>query len=264
MTIFATDLAMDPVELAREAEARGFHSLYVPEHTHIPTSPAHAAADGRRGAGRGVQAHARSRTSRWPRRRRARARIRLGTGIALPAQHDPIALAKQVATLDRLSPRSARARRRLRLEPGGDGEPRHRHHAAARARARGDARDAGALGARRWPSSAASSCASSRAGSGRSRCSSRGRPCCSAARRARPCSPTSPSTPTAGSRSAAPALREALPELRRAMEARGRDFDALRIVPMGVLPSREKLDLLPRARRPRGGAARALGAARHA
>ena len=38
VTIHATDLAMDAVEVAREAEARGFHSFYVPEHTHIPTS----------------------------------------------------------------------------------------------------------------------------------------------------------------------------------------------------------------------------------
>jgi hypothetical protein len=60
ITMFATDLAMSPIELACEAEARGFHSLYIPEHTHIPTSPPHAAADRRRGARRGVQAHARS------------------------------------------------------------------------------------------------------------------------------------------------------------------------------------------------------------
>ena len=38
VTIHATDLAMDVPELAREAEARGFFSLYVPEHTHIPVS----------------------------------------------------------------------------------------------------------------------------------------------------------------------------------------------------------------------------------
>ena len=36
--MFATDRTMPVPELAREAEARGFHSLYVPEHTHIPTS----------------------------------------------------------------------------------------------------------------------------------------------------------------------------------------------------------------------------------
>ena len=38
LTMFITDQTMDPVELARAAEARGFVSLYVPEHTHIPVS----------------------------------------------------------------------------------------------------------------------------------------------------------------------------------------------------------------------------------
>ena len=38
VTIHATDRAMNPVEVAREAEARGFYSFYIPEHTHIPTS----------------------------------------------------------------------------------------------------------------------------------------------------------------------------------------------------------------------------------
>ena len=34
----ATDVSMSAVERAREADARGFYSLYLPEHTHIPTS----------------------------------------------------------------------------------------------------------------------------------------------------------------------------------------------------------------------------------
>ncbi len=38
VTMFATDQAMRPDELARAAEERGFVSLYVPEHTHIPVS----------------------------------------------------------------------------------------------------------------------------------------------------------------------------------------------------------------------------------
>src|SRR3546814_6746731 len=38
VTMFATDLSMDVVELAREAEARGLQSLWLPEHTHIPAS----------------------------------------------------------------------------------------------------------------------------------------------------------------------------------------------------------------------------------
>src|SRR3546814_18238269 len=36
--MFATDLSMDVVELAREADARGLQSLWLPEHTHIPAS----------------------------------------------------------------------------------------------------------------------------------------------------------------------------------------------------------------------------------
>src|SRR5215213_6113547 len=38
LMMFPTDRGMQPVELAREAEARGFDSLWFPEHSHIPTS----------------------------------------------------------------------------------------------------------------------------------------------------------------------------------------------------------------------------------
>ncbi|HIG72699.1 MAG TPA: LLM class F420-dependent oxidoreductase [Myxococcales bacterium] len=102
ITIHATDKAMSPVELAREAEARGFYSLYIPEHTHIPASRRTPAPTGSEELGEEyfrspdpyvVLAAAASVTER----------ILLGTGIALPAQHDPIALAKQVATLDMIS-----------------------------------------------------------------------------------------------------------------------------------------------------------------
>ena len=36
--MFPTDKGMQPVELATEAEGRGFDSLWFPEHSHIPTS----------------------------------------------------------------------------------------------------------------------------------------------------------------------------------------------------------------------------------
>ena len=36
--IFATDYAIRADELARAAEERGFESLFLPEHTHIPKS----------------------------------------------------------------------------------------------------------------------------------------------------------------------------------------------------------------------------------
>ena len=102
LTLFATDQSISPVDLAREAEARGFHSLYIPEHTHIPTSRRTPPPTGDE-----VLAEEYKRTLD-PYLSLAGAAsvtqtIRLGTGIALVAQHDAIVLAKQLATLDVLS-----------------------------------------------------------------------------------------------------------------------------------------------------------------
>jgi probable F420-dependent oxidoreductase len=99
VTIHATDKAMHPVEVAREAEARGYHSFYIPEHTHIPTSRRTPAPTGTPTLGEEylrspdpyiALAAAASVTKT----------ILLGTGIGLPAQHDPITFAKEIATLD--------------------------------------------------------------------------------------------------------------------------------------------------------------------
>lgn len=98
----STDLSMSPVLLAQEAEARGYDSIYLPEHTHIPTSRRSPPPTGddelpepyfRTMDPYVVLAAIAQATSR----------IRLGTGVALPAQHDPITLAKSIATLDHLS-----------------------------------------------------------------------------------------------------------------------------------------------------------------
>ncbi|MCC6642268.1 MAG: LLM class F420-dependent oxidoreductase [Deltaproteobacteria bacterium] len=102
LTIFATDRTIDLGTLAREAEARGFASLYVPEHTHIPTSrrtppptgDAELADEYRRTLDPFVALAAAAAVT---------SRIRLGTGIALVAQRDPILLAKEVSTLDLVS-----------------------------------------------------------------------------------------------------------------------------------------------------------------
>lgn len=99
LTFHATDLAMHSTELAREAEARGFYSLYLPEHTHIPTSRRTPAPTGDavippyylRSPDPYIALAAASAVTDS---------IRLGTGIGLPAQHDPITFAKQIATLD--------------------------------------------------------------------------------------------------------------------------------------------------------------------
>ncbi|MFI8515768.1 LLM class F420-dependent oxidoreductase [Streptomyces sp. NPDC085460] len=100
-TIFLTDETISPVRLARELEARGFAGLYLPEHTHIPVSretPYPAGGELPREYARTLDpfvalAQAAAVTER----------LALGTGITLLAQHDPIALAKQIATLDHLS-----------------------------------------------------------------------------------------------------------------------------------------------------------------
>jgi probable F420-dependent oxidoreductase len=102
LTMFATDQSMPVVDLARAAEARGFASLYIPEHTHIPTSrrtppptgEAELAEEYTRTLDPFVALAAAAAVT---------SRIALGTGICLVAQHDPIVLAKTVATLDRIS-----------------------------------------------------------------------------------------------------------------------------------------------------------------
>jgi len=102
LTMFATDQSMPIVDLARAAEDRGFASLYIPEHTHIPTSrvtppptgEAQLAEEYKRTLDPFVALAAAAAVT---------ARIALGTGICLVAQHDPIVLAKTVATLDRVA-----------------------------------------------------------------------------------------------------------------------------------------------------------------
>ncbi len=100
--MFATDQTMDVVSLAREVEARGFDSFYLPEHTHIPVSRRTPPPTGdavlpeeyKRTLDPFVALAAAASVT---------TRIRLGTGIALPAQREPIVTAKAVATLDHLS-----------------------------------------------------------------------------------------------------------------------------------------------------------------
>jgi probable F420-dependent oxidoreductase len=99
--IFATDYTIQMGELAKELEDRGFESLLVPEHTHIPAS----------------------RKSAWPGgadlpkeyshtydpfvalsfAAAATKALKLGTGICLLPQRDTITTAKSVASLDRMS-----------------------------------------------------------------------------------------------------------------------------------------------------------------
>jgi probable F420-dependent oxidoreductase len=99
--IFATDYTIQMDELARELEDRGFESLFIPEHTHIPAS----------------------RESAWPGgadlpkeyshtydpfvglsfAAAVTKKLKLGTGICLLPQRDTIITAKSIASLDRMS-----------------------------------------------------------------------------------------------------------------------------------------------------------------
>lgn len=101
VTIFLTDRTIEPVELAREAEARGFSSVWLPEHTHIPVSRRTPAPLGeplpdeyKRCLDPFVAMAMMTAVTE---------RLRVGTGIALVAQRDPIVTAKEVATLDHCS-----------------------------------------------------------------------------------------------------------------------------------------------------------------
>ena len=101
VTIFLTDQSIDPAELAREVEQRGFTSVWLPEHTHIPTSRRTPAPMGeplaeeyRRCLDPFVAMAIMTAVTE---------RIRVGTGIALMAERDPIVTAKEVATVDHCS-----------------------------------------------------------------------------------------------------------------------------------------------------------------
>ena len=104
LLIFPTDKSIPPVRLAREAEARGFESLWFPEHSHIPTSR-ETPWGGREGAPPLPEQYWRTYDQFVALAACAGAteRIRLGTGICLVAQRDPVWLAKEVASLDLIS-----------------------------------------------------------------------------------------------------------------------------------------------------------------
>lgn len=103
VTMFPTDVSIGVVDLARAVEERGLDSLWLPEHTHIPTSrktPWPVAPDQpidekyKRSLDPLVALAAAAAST---------ATLRLGTGILLVAQRDPIVTAKAIASIDHLS-----------------------------------------------------------------------------------------------------------------------------------------------------------------
>ncbi|MBE10191.1 MAG: LLM class F420-dependent oxidoreductase [Rhodospirillaceae bacterium] len=98
----ASDRGMPVTELARELEARGLESVFIPEHTHIPVD---SEKTFRGGVGRMPRSYAEMMDPFIACMAAASATKKLivGTGICLVPQHDPIVLAKTVASLDVLS-----------------------------------------------------------------------------------------------------------------------------------------------------------------
>jgi probable F420-dependent oxidoreductase len=99
--IFPTDYSIRIDELARAAEERGFESLFVTEHTHIPTSRRSPFAGG--GPLPKEYAHTLDPFIGLTAAAAVTQRLKLGTGICLVVEHDPIVLAKTIASLDLLS-----------------------------------------------------------------------------------------------------------------------------------------------------------------
>lgn len=102
VTAFVTGRSLDPGTLAAAVEERGFHSLYFPEHTHLPVAESSPPA---LVAGVSLDDYRRT-MDPWVALTAAAAatsRLHIGTGVCLVAQHDPVVLAKQIATLDQLS-----------------------------------------------------------------------------------------------------------------------------------------------------------------
>ena len=99
--IFPTDYSIDPAELAREVEARGFESLWFPEHTHIPVSRRTPYPGGAELPEE--YSHSLDPFVALGAAAAVTERLKLGTGITLVIERDPITLAKEVATLDHIS-----------------------------------------------------------------------------------------------------------------------------------------------------------------
>lgn len=103
IVLFTSDRGITPAELAEAAEERGFDTIYVPEHTHIPVRRDALHPTG----GEELPDDRYLRTlDPWVSLATCAAvteRIGLSTAVCLPVESDPITLAKTIATLDHLS-----------------------------------------------------------------------------------------------------------------------------------------------------------------
>ena len=101
ITMFQTDYAIGPAQLARACEERGFESLWFPEHTHIPVSRESPYPAG--GDLPDEYSHTIDLFVALAAAATATERLKVGSGICLVVERDPILLAKEVASVDHIS-----------------------------------------------------------------------------------------------------------------------------------------------------------------
>jgi probable F420-dependent oxidoreductase len=101
VAMFLTDYSLDPATLARMVEERGFESLFLPEHTHIPSSRETPYPAG--GELPKEYSHTLDPFVSLGAAAAATESLLIGTGICLVVERDPIVTAKEVATLDHIS-----------------------------------------------------------------------------------------------------------------------------------------------------------------
>jgi probable F420-dependent oxidoreductase len=100
IAIFDTEYSLPIEELARAAEERGFESLWVPEHTHIPTSRKSPFAGGELPE---QYKHTLDPFVSLTAAAMVTTRLKVGTGICLVIERDTITTAKNVASVDHVS-----------------------------------------------------------------------------------------------------------------------------------------------------------------
>jgi len=99
--MFPTDFSIGVVDLARALEERGFESLWLPEHTHIPAERRTPWPGGRELPRE--YSHALDPFVGLAAAAVATRNLKLATGVSLVIEHDPIVLAKVVASVDFVS-----------------------------------------------------------------------------------------------------------------------------------------------------------------
>jgi probable F420-dependent oxidoreductase len=100
-SMFFTDYSMTPGDLGQALEARGFESVWAPEHSHIPLSRKTQFPGG--GDLPKKYADAMDPFVTLTAAAMATKKLKIGTGVCLVAQRDPIQTAKLVASIDNVS-----------------------------------------------------------------------------------------------------------------------------------------------------------------